>query len=377
MPIRRFAVLTIIAVLSAGGSALGAPQGLRVGVIDDQHPCSDIAGKNFRGSAVEVWQQVAGRTNQIYQYERIANPEEGIRKASAGEVDLVISCLNITPLRIQRVAFTTPYTEDGFALLSRKREPSFALTIKKLLTSKVIRETTILLFAGGLVFAIILWFLSREFQHRDIVGESRRQTFFKGWMMLAMGTGIYKMGTAPPSMSVIAITNFLRLVITSIFVAATTSLVISESAPANLSDEEIFKEALKSKIGVDAGTSAQDWLDRRADSIQTTSEQLKSIVPIRGSDEMLHQLESGKIGSLLADRDTILALRGKLENANDYAVIGETFFRTPQAFAARTTLDSNTLQAINHALSELRFEGEIELIRERWRPKRTVDAAKK
>lgn len=262
-------------------------------------------------------------------------------------------------------------------MLSRKSEPSFVITVKKLLSSRVIRETTILLFVGGLILAIVLWFLSKEFQHRDIVGDNKRQTFFKGWMMLAMGTGIYKMGAAPPSMSVIAISNFLRLVITSIFVAATTSLVISESAPANLSNTEILKDALSKKIGVDAGTSAQDWLDRRADNIQSTSEQLKSIIPIRSSDEMLQQLKAGNVGSILADRETILSLRNKLDDASNYEVMGETFYRTPQAFAVSQKLNPNTLKAINQALSELRFEGEIESIQDRWRPNRTVDPATK
>lgn len=362
-------------LLSICAPALGAQQTLRVGVVDDQPPCSDVNGKTFQGSTVEIWQQVANRTNQSFRYEAIATPEEGIRKANTGEVDLVISCLSITPLRIQRVAFTTAFAEDGFALLSRKREASFALTIKRLFSSQVIRETTALLFLGGLLFAIILWFLSRGFQHRDIVGDNDRQTFFKGWMMLAMGTGIYKMGTAPPSMSAIAISNFLRLVITSIFVAATTSLVISETAPADLSNAEILKAALKKKIGVDAGTAAQDWLDRRADSILSTGEQLKSIVPIRNSNEMLRQLKEGEIGSIFADRETILMLQEKLDEPNQYEVSGETLHWTPQAFAASTKLDVNTLNAINQALSELRFEGEIELIQERWRPKRTAARA--
>jgi ABC-type amino acid transport substrate-binding protein len=273
------------------------------------------------------------------------------------------------------VTFTTAFAEDGFALLSRKREASFALTIKRPFSSQVIRETTALLSLGGLLFAIILWFLSRGFQHRDIVGDDDRQTFFKGWMMLAMGTGIYKMGTAPPSMSAIAISNFLRLVITSIFVARTTSLVISETAPADLSNAEILKAALKKKIGVDAGTAAQGWLDRRADSILSTGEQFKSIVPIRNSNEMLRQLKEGEIGSIFADRETILMLQEKLDEPNQYEVSGETLRWTPQAFAASTKLDSNTLNAINQALSELRFEGEIELIQERWRPKRTAACA--
>jgi ABC-type amino acid transport substrate-binding protein len=228
-----------------------------------------------------------------------------------------------------------------------------------------------LLIILGLAFAVVLWFTSREFTHRDIVGDNKKHTFYKGWMMLAMGTGIYKMGSAPLSMSIIALNNFVRLVITSIFVAATTSALLEASGPADLSDAVVLKQALDKKIGVDANTVAETWLDRAADSLLTVEDQFKLIVPIENSKAMIAALEQGKVGSILSDSTTIAALSKKLQNPGEFEIHGHTFYRTPQAFVAGSKLNPKTLNAINLALGDLKFEGEVDRILARWQPSKS------
>jgi ABC-type amino acid transport substrate-binding protein len=83
---------------------------------------------------------------------------------------------------------------------------------------------------------------------------------------------------------------------------------------------------------------------------------------------MLASLEQGKIGSILADSASITLMRRKLTNPDDYEIVGRTFYRTPQAFAVGANLNENTLNAINVALGELKFEGEVDRIIERWQP---------
>lgn len=253
-------------------------------------------------------------------------------------------------------------------MLTRRKETSFLDIVRRLSSNLVIRQTTALLLLGGLLFAVILWLLSKEFQHRDIVGGNKRQTFFKGWMMLAMGTGIYKMGTAPPSMAVIALSNFIRLVITAIFVAATTSLVINASEePSDLTESDILKRALVSKVGVDKGSFAAAWIDRKADAFLSDHNQRDMIVRVDSSDDMLVQLEQGKINSFLAERNRVMALQNKLKNSKDFEIVAQTFFRTPQAFVFGAKLDRKSQDAINVAISELKFDGEVESVLERWK----------
>lgn len=348
-----------------------AQQVLKIGVVDDQAPCSDVAHKNFVGSAVDVWHQVATRSGLRYQFIAVTDPNAAVRAAAEGQIDLAVSCLNITPHRLQEAVFTTPYSDDGLSLLTRRKSKNLTTLINNLRSSSIIRDSTGLLILLGLMFAAVLWITSQEFTHRDIVGDNKKHTFFKGWMMLAMGTGIYKMGSAPLSMTIIALNNFLRLVITSIFVAAATGALLETSSPANISDAQILKTALDKKIGVDANTVAQAWLDRAADSMLSVSDQLKLIVHFQKSDDMLASLEQGKVGSILADSATISVLLKKLQDPEKYQVLGSTFYRTPQAFVAGTNLSEDSLNAINLALGDLKFEGEVDQILARWLPAKT------
>jgi polar amino acid transport system substrate-binding protein len=361
--------LGLLGVVALGMATPAAAQDvLRIGVVDDQAPCSDVVNRSFSGSAVDVWHQVASRANLRYTFVGLPKADVAVRAVGAGQIDLVVSCLNITPFRLQEATFTTPYSDDGLSLLTRRKQSSFATIINNLRASSIIRDSIILLIGLGLGFALILWIASREFQHRDIVGDNKRHTFYKGWMMLAMGTGIYKMGSAPLSMSIIALNNFVRLVITSIFVAGTTSVVLKASEPVDISNADTLRSALEQKIGVDAHTVAQAWLDRSADALLSVEDQLKMIVPFNNSDAMLASLEQGKVGSILADSASITLMKRKLTNPADYEIVGKTFYRTPQAFAVGANLDESALNAINVALGELKFEGEVDRIIERWQP---------
>ncbi|MCP9883799.1 transporter substrate-binding domain-containing protein [Synechococcus sp. ATX 2A4] len=361
-------LLSFALVGIAWASAVKARPSLRIGVVDDQVPCSEVVEDIYRGSAVDVWQEVASKANVQYLFKAVPSTDAGIQEAMRGNLDLLVSCLSITPSRLQKVEFSTPYTEDRLALLTRRKETSFLDIVRRLSSNLVIRQTTALLLLGGLLFAVILWLLSKEFQHRDIVGGNKRQTFFKGWMMLAMGTGIYKMGTAPPSMAVIALSNFIRLVITAIFVAATTSLVINASEePSDLTESDILKRALVSKVGVDKGSFAAAWIDRKADAFLSDHNQRDMIVRVDSSDDMLVQLEQGKINSFLAERNRVMALQNKLKNSKDFEIVAQTFFRTPQAFVFGAKLDRKSQDAINVAISELKFDGEVESVLERWK----------
>ena len=53
------------------------------------------------------------------------------------------------------------------------------------------------------------------------------------------------------------------------------------------------------------------------------------IVRVDSSDDMLVQLEQGKINSFLAERNRVMALKNKLKNPKNFEIVAKTFFRTP------------------------------------------------
>ena len=91
------------------------------------------------------------------------------------------------------------------------------------------------------------------------------------------------------------------------------------------------------------------------------------IVRVDSSDDMIVQLEQGKINSFLAERNRVMALQNKLKNPKNFEIVAQTFFRTPQAFVFGAKLDRKSQDAINVAISELKFDGKVESVLERWK----------
>ncbi|MFM1901844.1 MAG: hypothetical protein RLZZ216_2420 [Cyanobacteriota bacterium] len=364
----------LISLAMAGAGLLLAPmhssaKPLRVGVVDNALPCSDFKNGFPQGSAVDLWQAIAHKNQTAFIYQPLESPNQAVEKAASGDIDLAVSCLNVTPLRLERVTFSSPYQEDSLALLKRKEKKHFLSTVAAVITDPMIRDTTILLFAVSLVAAAALWALSRGFDHKDIIGSNSRHTFFKGWMMIGMGTGIYKMGSTPPSISMVALTNFFRLVITSIFVGAATNVLLEQRDPIDATTTDGISAALQQKIGVDKDTVSQMWLEKQADGILNVSESLERIVPLSGDASVISALEADTVQSIIADTSRIKHIWGKTSSPDLFQMQSRTFNTTPQGFIFGNNLGAKERKAINIAISDLRFEGNIEEITKRWDPK--------
>jgi ABC-type amino acid transport substrate-binding protein len=172
-------------------------------------------------------------------------------------------------------------------------------------------------------------------------------------------------------MFVIALSNFVRLVLTSIFVAAATSALLAARDPSDIMDAKTLKEQLRQGIGVDEGTVAQAWLEHRADSFLTVEEQLKLIKPYKRNQDLVKALENGAVGSIFADSDTINHILAQVASPNDYEILARTFYRTPQAFAFGDRLSDADVERINQAIGELKFNGDVDVVLQRWRPAST------
>jgi len=360
--------LVLLLPASAGGQDVFG-QRLRVGVVENALPCSDYEKGFARGSAVELWELVASSSGLFFDFVPVATPNEAVEKAADGRIDVAVSCLNIIPARLARVDFSMPYQEDGLALLVRRDREDLGSTILTFVAEPMIRNTFLLLLVGSLLVALLLWLLSGGFDHRDLQGRRRWHTFFKGWMMLAVGTGIYKLGSPPPSMALVALSNFFRLILLSIFVGTATNLLLQSRSPMDAADEVTLRQALQERIGVDADTISEDWLEIRARQMFPGHADLDRLIqPATGDRELLALLEEGKVHAILADTNRIRYLWRLLPDPEDYQIQARTYNRTPQSFIFGRDLPNSTRKSIDINLSARRFDGEARAIVQRWSP---------
>jgi len=355
--------LTATIVVSPAKATEPAP--LRVGVVQNAMPCSDLNNGQTSGSAVDLWESIAQHQRWRYVLQPLATPNAAVAAAATDKVDVAISCLNIIAERLEKVDFSVPYQEDSLAFLSSSSSEGVLSVLKKIGRDELLRDTIMLLFAITFVGTSLIWLISRGFNHKDIDAGNQARTFFKGWMMQVMGTGIYKMGTGPSSIMVVTLVNICRLVVTSVFVGTTATVVFKSTLPADVSERDSLLHALRAGVGVDAGTVSELWLQAQAKKLNQP-QLLGRIKPISGDGALLGALSSQAVGSIMADSARIEILSHKIETPSHYRISGQTYNKTPQAFVFGTTLDKSQRDLINLEISRMRFNGEIEAIVKRW-----------
>jgi ABC-type amino acid transport substrate-binding protein len=163
------------------------PGPLRVGVVQNAMPCSDLNNGQASGSAVDLWESIAQHQRWRYVLQPLPTPNAAVAAAAAGKVDVAISCLNIIAERLEKVAFSVPYQEDSLAFLSPNSSEGILSVLKKIGRDEILRDTIMLLFAITFVGTSLIWLISRGFHHKDIDAGNQARTFFKGWMMQVMG----------------------------------------------------------------------------------------------------------------------------------------------------------------------------------------------
>ena len=84
-----------------------------VGTVDNNLPCSDKIDDQLEGYSIDVWRRISERINIDYRIIIAKTYDEAVMMAAKGKVDIVTSCHDITPERLQLVEFSVPYTSGG------------------------------------------------------------------------------------------------------------------------------------------------------------------------------------------------------------------------------------------------------------------------
>lgn len=337
---------------------------LVVGVVDEAAPCSNRVGPLYEGYAVEIWEAIASQKGWPYRFEPVPSPNAAVAMAASGAIDVGVSCLNQVPERLAVTNFSVAISSDGLAFLS-PRENSYPLSA--LLTAMVgnglLLRSLSWLFLVSLAGAVLLWLTFGRFRSKDVECATAQGTFFKGWMMLLMGSGTYKMSDSAGGILMVLVTNLFRLVIVSIFVGATAKTLIRESAPEDGNESEILASKLAEGVAVDAQTISEAWLRFKLEQLPPAAREAAKVEPVSGDEQLIEVLRSGAVKHVLADSSRVSYLRNQVLASSDrsrYAVSAQVFNSTPQGFVFGKNLPESTQRQISVAIADLRFQGVID-----------------
>jgi len=334
---------------------------LVVGVVDEAAPCSNRVGPLYEGFAVEIWEAIASQKGWPYRFEPVPSPNAAVAMAASGEIDVGVSCLNQVPERLAVTNFSVAISSDGLAFLS-PRENNYPLSalLKAMVGNGLLLRSLTWLFLVSLAGAVLLWLSYGRFRSKDVECATPQGTFFKGWIMLLMGSGTYKMSDSAGGILLVLVTNLFRLVIVSIFVGATAKTLIRESVPVDGNESEILARKLAEGVAVDAQTISETWLKFKLDQLPPATREAATVEPVSGDEQLIEVLRSGAVKHVLADSSRVRYLRNQVLPSSDrsrFAVSAQVFNSTPQGFVFGKNLPESTQRQISVAIADLRFQG--------------------
>lgn len=131
----RSILATLALALAAAGCEAVRPRPLRVGVSPDAPPLAFEEGGEVKGLEAEMARTYGEEAKVPVEFVRREFPRL-INALIAGEVDVVMSGMSVTPGRARTVAFTDPYLQSGQRVLVRAADAAAAVNAEEFVTTR-------------------------------------------------------------------------------------------------------------------------------------------------------------------------------------------------------------------------------------------------
>ncbi|HET7267686.1 MAG TPA: transporter substrate-binding domain-containing protein [Oleiagrimonas sp.] len=298
-------------------------------------------GKQYRGIAIDLWQDIAKAHGWTYQYKRY--DLDGLLDAvRTGQVDVGLGALTTTAQREQVMDFSHPITSSGLGVAVHNHGGSGWLAVAHALMSpaflKVIGTLVLLL----LIVGVLVWAAEHK-KNPEQFGGSKAEGIFSGfwWAMVTMTTVGYG-DTAPrsvPGRILGLIWMLTALLVVSFFTASITSALTVGKLSSQITSASDLHNIRVASV---AGSTSGDWLDHRHDRF-TDAKSLPAA---------LAKLNAGKVDAVVYDAP-LLRWQIHKNYAGNLRVLPFTLARQDYAIALpsgsklREPLDTGLLKRIN------------------------------
>ena len=265
-----------------------------VGVVDNALPCSDFNDSSYIGLSLDFWREVAEKANIHYTTKTINSFNEGINEAEKGNVDLLVSCFDITTSRLRRIEYTIPYRQENNAFLSRKKDFLGQLVLLNILRNKVLIYSLALLAIFSLICSLIVYkWDNGRFDFLNFTAP-RREKLIRSWTIFMVGvwTPLFR-SSMTKEMMLILIFSFLRLAIVSTLLGTAASEIFITKKPIEINKigNEQIVNLLYEGVGVPKGTAQDTWFSEKIASLKNfDTNKIKLVKTEKGEGGLLEFL---------------------------------------------------------------------------------------
>jgi ABC-type amino acid transport substrate-binding protein len=352
-------LLPLALLLTTPVTAAPATPVLRVGVLEGAQPCSSRVEGNWQGLAVDLWNTVAVRSDLPYVLEGRATAAELLQDTQAGQLDVAVSCLNVSPERVGTYRFAVPFQEMGLAVMvKRNRLEVGQASVRALLAPDLLQ------LLGGYLLAIALvsWLLcicEGHGQGNAIATQGRRRTYAKVFQILATGPGTNTIADTTRGHALVLLSYLIRIVTASLLVGAITVNVVQQ--PRSVGNRPIrnLGDLEGQRVAVRPGSVSEAILKSLNSRSLASPVQL---IPLDSASAAPQLLLSERADAVLADD---LQLQYALAASKDrrLELVLQGLMPESQAFALSPDLDEATADRINQAITQLKRTGAVQ----QWR----------
>lgn len=329
--VQRLLVLFTLIIVAPGIAA----EPLRVGI--KQAPPFVILEQEQAptGLSIELWESIAEELELEFEYQ-VEELEGLVEKVATDELDLAVAALSPTVEREQRMDFTHPIYNAGYAIaVPREGGPAWLRAISRLFSwqfaSAILALGALLLLVG-----LLVWLFERR--RNDEFGHTTAEGLGDGfwWAAVTMTTVGYgdKVPKTLGGRIIGLIWMFAAVIITSSFTAAIATALTVSSLEHGIQGPEDLDGV---RVGTVAESSGAAWLSGRA------------IIPRQfpSLNAALESLAEGRLDAVVYDAP-LLRYSVRKHHEPALAVLSSDFGRQNYAFGLRENLAER--ESINQAL---------------------------
>jgi ABC-type amino acid transport substrate-binding protein len=341
-----------------------------VGTVDNNLPCSDKIDDHLEGYSIDVWRRIRERLNIDYRVVTSKTYDEAVAMAANNKVDIVTSCHDITPERLQLVEYAIPYTSGGIVIISRRAQRPVLALASKLINNQIILRCGLLLF---LVTGLTAFALKVRKSNAKRKKDHKQRKYFRLWTILILNDGVDTLlGSRTRENLLVLSSSFLHMLLMGAIVGTIASIVFEQNITFNtsrLGSNELIK-LLNEGLVVQEGTSYMQWIESRMKRAGIGENY--SVPPrfVSTKKEMLEEISSSKKNKAMHFVMNITTYKynlRKVGNTDDFIVSYQQPNKTPQAFIFGSDTDPELKRLINIELAKMNRSGLTDQIESDWK----------
>jgi polar amino acid transport system substrate-binding protein len=340
-------------------AAMPAPV-LRVGVVDGSQPCAWRQGEAWQGLAVDLWNRVASRERLAFVLEPLPSTGALLAAAEADRIDVAIGCLNVSPERLERLRFSLPFQEDGLAVMVAHSP----LDLGRAFLASLFGPTLLQLLGGFLtanaLLTLLAWRVEGYGQRPETRSQGVKRTATKLFQVLATGPGGNVVVATTRGNLIVLVAYLVRIVAASLLVGYLTVTVVNETQGRLSGRMESPADLRGRRVGVRSGTASEALLrelNRRGGGPPV------QLVQLRKVSDGLPLLQQRRVDAILADSLQLTWLQSQQQEPGRTRLALQGIRPESQAFVYGSSLPQATAERIDLAISGLKREGLVALLR--------------